>query len=333
MGKFDYKGILTAFPDVKCEIQNAKLCYGEEEDQESWIIDHLQGDWGDIYPMVVITKERFPLPIKLKLRWITLVDLKCYELETELDTPRMEEMWSEQSRLYPDYPFKYIVVGITAYGQVTLWLRSTINQVLFQRYTANQVEYNEMESPVYSGLKGNEEEMKSRLTIEQYESVMKQYSYRYVPLEEYFDGKNWLRYDLNDERYQNIMVNCVEDKRIDGTFDFTDSDNVMKYHATGMPKRITVRWEEDGDPYFAHFWLDPHYVKLFFESFDKMFPGTPVDLKIRLDVKANRFEVAMAANDLTPRAFISTQFIVLKYQEEIARSEYFNKEEDDWRWE
>ena len=174
--------------------------------------------------------------------------------------------------------------------------------------------------------------MQAILSKEQIESVMNQYNYRYVPLEEYFDGKQWRLYASDDANYEDIDIECVEDKRVDGTFDFTDSDSLMKYHTTGMPKRITVRWSENNVNYFAHFWLSTHYVTWFFESFHKLFPDTPVDLLIRLDTRANRYEVAMTAEDLMPRAFIGTQYIVFKDFEEIARSEYFDKEDGEWRW-
>ena len=333
MERYIYKGIISTFKNVGVALQNAKLCYGEEEDQESWIIDNMRGDWGDIFPMVIITKETFPLPVKLKLRWITLADMKCYNLETVIDSARMEEMWMEQEKKHPDQPFKYVVVGIAPYGEVALWLRSNINSVFFHRFTADESEFDEWERPVYASMSGNDEVMKSIFQKEQYESIMQQYNYRYVPLEEYFDGKQWRLYASDDANYEDIDIECVEDKRVDGTFDFTDSDSLMKYHITGMPKRINVRWSENNVNYFAHFWLSPHYVTWFFESFHKLFPDTPVDLLIRIDTRANRYEVAMTAKDLMPRAFIGTQYIVFKDFEEIARSEYFDKEDGEWRWE
>jgi len=124
----------------------------------------------------------------------------------------------------------------------------------------------------------------------------------------------------------------VEDKRVDGTFDFTDCDSLYKYHTTGMPKRITVRWSEGEENYFAHFWLCANYVTWFFESFYKRFPETPADLLIRLDTRANRYEVAMTAEDLIPRAFIGTEYIVFRNNEEISRSEFFYREEREWDW-
>ena len=199
--------------------------------------------------------------------------------------------------------------------------------------TANEVDFNDKERPVYSTMKGDETVMNSMFPKGQLETVMKQYTYRYLPLEEYFDGKSWRRYSRTDKHYENMDVESVEDQRVDGTFNRIDTASLFKYHTTGMPKRITVKWKEDGADFFAHFWLDTHYVNWFFESFQKMFPETPADLLIRLDTRTNRYEVAMTAEDLVPRAFIGTQYIVFRDNVEISRSTYFSKKDKEWYWE
>lgn len=331
MDTYNYKGIISTFESVAYKIIDAKLFYGEEE--ETRIIDNMKGDWGDIYPMSIITKETFTLPKIVKLRWITLVDVKCYEITAELDTERLEKMWAEQEKQFPESPFKYIVVGIAPYGGIAIWLRSNVNSVFFQQLKADEVPFDDFESPVYSEMKGSDEVMNSMFPKNELESIMKQYNYRYKALEEYFDGKQWKLYANDDERYEDIDIECVEDKRVDGTFDFTDSDTLFKYHTTGMPKRITVRWTEDGAKYFAHFWLDSYYVAWFFESFHKMFPEMPVDLLIRIDTRANLYDVVMTAEDLVPRSFVGTQYIVFRDNVEINRSKHFNKEDGEWDWE
>ena len=117
MKNYNYNCIISTFESVLYDIKNAKFFYGEtvdEENEDSWshIIDNINGDWGDISPLNIVSSATFPLPSKLKLRWITLVDLKCYDLTAELDTERMEELWENQEKNYPKHPFKYIVVGI-----------------------------------------------------------------------------------------------------------------------------------------------------------------------------------------------------------------------------
>lgn len=330
--RYNYRGIVSTFEDVALDIKEAKLFYGIENGQEMRIIDNVRGDWGDIYPMVIFTNETFPLPCKLELRWITIVDLRCYELSAELDTVRMEEMWEEQGKKFPEDPFRYVVVGIAPYGMVTLWLRSKDKAVLFQQLAAKEVEYNDREKLVYSKMTGDDEVMKSILSKEQIDSLMRQYQYRFVPLEEYFDGRRWRLYPDNDGFYETIDIDRVEVKCVDGTFDFTNDGSLYKNHTTGMPKRITVRWKEGNVGCFAHFWLDPYYVTWFFESLYKKYPEKPADLLLRLDTRTNHYEVAMTADGLEPRAFIGTQYIVFRDNVEICRSEHFYKEEREWDW-
>lgn len=334
MSTYNYRGIITMFEGIAYSLQEARLCYGEEEGQNNRIIDNRKGDWGDIFPMTIISRQTYPLPIKLNLRWITLADLKCYESKDALDTATMEKLWEEQAKRYPDYPFKYVVVGIAPYGGVTIWLRSKINSIFVQQLTAHEVDFDEKEKPVYSDMNGSDDLMLTLFPKNHLENVMKQFTYRYVALEEYFDGERWKRYANEDNYYENIDIECLEDKRLDGTFDYTDGDSLFKYHTAGTPKRITVRWTEGGSYCFACFWLDPDYSTWFFESIQRVFPEVQQqDLLVRIDMRANRYEVAMTANDLVPRAFIGTQYIVFRDGVEISRSEYFNKEDGEWDWE
>lgn len=331
MKRYHYSVILSNFSFVDSDIKEAKF-FHEEEEEGLRIIDNLQGGWGDIYPMVTFKLEPEPLPNKLKLRWITITDLKCYELDEEIDTARMEELWMKQETLYPESPFKYVVVGIAPYGEIAIWLRGNDNAVLLQQLTAKEVEFNEKEFSLYSTMKGDNEKMTSLLSKEQYYSIMRQYKYKYLTLEEFYDEGRWVKYVSGEDYYENIDIEFLEDKRVDGTFDFTDSDILHKYHSAGMPMRIAVKWIENGANCYAHFWLDPYYVTLFFESFSKMFSEKPIDILIRIDTRANRYEVAMTAEGLAPRVFIGTQYIVFRDNAEIGRSEHFYKKDGEWRW-
>lgn len=331
MKLYHYNVIVSVFGNVATDIKEA-LYYYEGEEEGSRIIDNKKGDWGDIYPMSMFKIDGNPLPNKLRLRWVTPQDAKCYELETALDTAKLEELWLEQEAVSPDAPYKYLVVGMAPYGEVALWLRGNDKAVLFQQLTANEVEFNEEESQMYTR-KVDKELMASLLSKEQYAGLMTQHQYRYVALEEYFDGKRWCRYAHDDGYYENIEVELVEDKRTDGTFDFTDNESLYHYHEAGMPQRVAVKWMEDGSNCFAHFWLDTHYVTWFIESFKEKYPETPFDLLIRMDVRSNRYQIAMTAEGLAPRAFVGTQYIVFKDGEEIARSNHFYKEDGEWRWE
>lgn len=331
MKQYHYNVILSSFSSVDIDIKEAKYYYGEDDD-EDYIIDNIEGDWGDIFPMVIHKATGDPLPKKIRLRWITPADLKCYELEQSLDTDQMEELWSEQEKSHEDSPFKYVVVGVAPYGEVAIWLRGEDNNVLFQQMKGREVEMNEKEKPFYDRSVGDDKKMAYYLSKEKYQSLMRQYQYRYVPLEEYFNGKKWVKYPNGDKYYEDIEIGYIEDKRVDGTFDFTESETMQRTHTAGMPSRIAVRWTENESKYYAHFWLNSHYTTLFFESFAQKFPDTPIDLMIRLDTRANQYEIAISAKDKFAKAITGTQYIVLKDKQEISRSKFFYQNDGDWYW-
>lgn len=162
---------------------------------------------------------------------------------------------------------------------------------------------------------------------------MRQYPYRMVPLEEFFDGKQWQRFDHTDPYYETIEVDGVEVKRLDATFDYSDNNDLMRYHKFGKPCRITVKWHEDEADCLAHFWLDEAVITSVFEGFFKKFPDAKADLLLRIDTRNNRYEIAMTGENLPVRTLWYTQYIVFRDYVEIARSEDYTKEDGAWIWE
>lgn len=330
METYDYRAFCSKYPESLIGIMNAYLYYGDEGERMVAFKD-TEGGWGGVKPLVYITNDKHPLPSKLKARYHSTLERKSYEIDYDLDKDRTEELWKKHTEAYPDSPFNKVCIGFAPYGCVALWLRSDKNQILMEMLDATEVELSEREHAVYDGPdrydKSTAADIKAR-----FEANMRQYPYRYVALEEYFDGKRWREYSSDDERYEALDFIGVEDKRTDGTFDFTDGADVLRYHKAGMPERITVKWNEDGYQYLAHFWLDTHYLNKYFEGFFESFPDEKADLLIRIDPHAGRYEVAMGANDLVPKPLIGTQYIVLRDLREIARSEDFFEEDDAWAW-
>lgn len=162
---------------------------------------------------------------------------------------------------------------------------------------------------------------------------MRQFKYRFVPLEEFFDGKKWIRFDTTNINYEAIYLDGVQVKRLDGTYDFSNCDDMMRYHCLGKPQRIMVRWHEDKSSYMAHFWLDESSVSFFFDSMFSAFPEAKADLLLRIDTRANCYEVAMTAKGLPIRRLDYTQFIVYRDNVEVSRSGYYSKKDGDWLWE
>lgn len=330
METYDYRGFCSKYPGSQIGIMNAYLYYGDEGERMVAFKD-TEGGWGGVKPLMYITNDKYELPSKLKARYYSDLERKSYEIDYDLDMEQVEELWQKQAETYPDNPFNKVCIGFAPYGRVALWLRSDVNQILMEMLDAEEVEMSDREHAVYDGHEKCDPATAQNIK-EKFEADMRQYPYRYVVMEDYFDGKRWREYSSDDERYEAIDIVGVEDKRTDGTFDFTDGADVLRYHEAGMPERITVKWNEDGYEYLAHFWLDTYYLNKYFEGFFESFPDEKADLLLRIDTQAERYEVAMGANDLVPKRLIGVQYIVLRDLRVIARSEGFFREDNEWAW-
>ena len=290
-------------------------------------------DWGLPSPMVIKTSKTQPLPVRVEMRWITNIEGKCFELNAPLDQEKAEELWEKQEQNHPEDPFQQYIVGIAPYGGVAVWLCNNKRSVLLHWLHANESERTNEEQIFASPNPDMEVFTNSLLSLEKLESNMRQFKYRFFPLEEFFDGEKWKLFDNTNVYYNNIDLDTVEVKRHDGTFDYSGCDDMMRYHCQGKPQRITVRWHEDNSSYLAHFWLDDAYIMFFFDSMFNAFPEANADVLLRIDTRANRYEVAMTAEGLPVRTLAYSQFIVFREGEEICRSEYYSKKDGVWLWE
>lgn len=330
METYDYRAFCSKYPSSIIGIINAYLYYGDEGERMVAFKD-TEGGWGGVKPLVYITNDKYELPSKLKARYYSDLERKSYEIDYDFDKVKTEELWKKQAEDFPNSPFNKVCIGFAPYGRVALWLRSDVNQILMEMLDADEVEMSEREHAVYDGHEKYDQATAEKIKKE-FKADMRQYPYRYVALEEYFDGKRWREYNSEDERYEAVDFVGVEDKRTDGTFDFTDGANVLRYHEASIPERITVKWNEDGYEYLAHFWIDTYYLHKYFEGFFEVFPDGKADLLLRIDTRANRYEVAMTGKDLAARPLIGTQYIVLRDLRKIALSDGFFRGEDSWPW-
>lgn len=302
-------------------------------DEEGHTIDITTADskeWGNPSPLVVLTSEVFPLPNKLKMKWVAISENKKYDISMPLDRPKGELLWEKQKLTFPEDPFRQYIVGIGPYGGVAIWLCNNNRSVLVQWLQAK----GEIALRDNDAFFSNEMESfkKVGMTPERLQSNMRQYQYRFVPLEEFFDGQQWQRYANEDKLYEDIALDSVEVKRLDGTFDYTGNDNILQFHEAGKPLRIMVRWHENNDSFFAHFWLDEAVVTSVFDSFFKDFPEANADLLLRIDTVANKYEVALSCEGQPARVIDNTQYLVSRNFMEVSRSDNYSKKDGEWRW-
>ena len=297
-------------------------------------------DWGRPSSLVVLTSKKNPLPVRLKLRWNATSEDKTYEIDEQLDQAKAEKLWEKQLKAFPDDPFRQYVIGLGPYGGIAIWLCNRHRSVLAQWLQAEEIytfgieDFDSNNDESEDDLTTDEVKVfdKKILPPERLQSNMRQYRYRYIPLEEYFDGEKWSKYTNANDYYEIIVLDGVEVKRLDGTFDFTGQDGMVCYHEAGKPQRITVRWQVREDSYFAHFWLDETVITSVFDAFFNAFPDASADLLLRIDTVANRCEIAFVGEGQCARTLENTQYIVFKDFVEISRSDNYSKKDGEWRW-
>ncbi len=308
----------------------------------------MRGEWGDATDPTIIDDNTYPLPNGISMKWGAITERKAYALEAPLDKDQIEELWQQQDNEgVPLYEF--IVVGIAPYGKVAVWLHGTNKSTMLK--WMNGVEIDEQEVKQY--LMGLSLKQYCQLSIDQneviktnlrthglpapdlYDRWMQQYHYRYVVLEEYYDGKSWQRYEEADLYYDDLEVDSVEDYRFDGTHDQLRDGGLMTQHVAGCPKRIIVKWQEGWTNFAAYYWLDENAAPQAFHRFFMFNADGRVDLLMRIDTRTNHYGIALKSNELPMIQEISDevyQLLVFRNGYEYFRSKNYSQPEGAWQW-
>jgi hypothetical protein len=321
-----YTPSASCFDIAPVSLYKAELRYGDKKEEKLRIPENSNGEWGDPTIVERTGGKGHPLPRHLFMNWNSVTEGKVYQIDTDLDVEKMERLWQQQKNESPRNAYKYIVVGTAPYGGVAVWLAGERKSILLEWMKA---EIQEEKRPL-DNLLG------SILPPEKMEQFMLQYNYRYVALEEYWDGKEWKEYDDADTFYDNIIVDSIEDKRFDGTRNYLGDITLQQYHLAGMPHRITMRWHEGITEYFVHFIINEYYLTDIFKRAYPIDTADPVDLLIRIDTRARIFQLALKPCDrsipLIRIPFYCYRLIMFRNDIELFRSPDFPEEPGVWAW-
>ncbi len=293
--------------------------------------------WGSVKSLNVKTEEAWPMPNRLDLRYFTMNDGRCFDIDTPLDAERAAKLWDEQAKEFPKFPFKDYVVGTGPFGNVAIWLHGSHRSELLHSFIAKEAtELDEVEKEHFAWMRENGEyEIISR---EDMEDNIRQYDYRYVALEERWDEEiqQWVEYSDEDPYYDDLDLDSIEDKRCDGTFFYIKNPEVLqKYHKAGTPQRITVKWHAGREEFMAHFWLRESFYIILFKEFFSQLPNERADILLRLDTKAQKYEIAMRREGIPvdmPIPPSTYQLIVFNDGTEHYLSPNFSLEDGQWNW-
>lgn len=292
--------------------------------------------WGRVKSHDFFSEVEFPLPKRLRLRYISKMESRCYEIDSLIDDKLAEELWQKQQKAFPEDPFCDVVVGIAPFGIISIWLQGKTRSVLLQKFQAEESGLDEMEQAVYGWM--CEANGYESMTRKELDDQIRQYNVRYVALEECWDEDNlsWIEFDRENLYYDNMDVVSVEDICTDGTFNFSEGDNEQfNYHKAGIPKRITLRWQEDDSEFFAHFWFSNLLVSKIYNEFFEANPDVRTDFIIRLDAKNEMCQLALkreGESEIRIIPFYTYQLIVFCNDTELYRSSNYRLEPGQWSW-
>ena len=306
-----------------------------------------RGEWGEILSTEILSRENYPMPIKLDIAWLSIVEQQFYQLETDLPAEQLQSVWSQAS---PE-TFSHIVLGMAPYGGVALWCVGNEKSVLVKWMHAktNEVNFKDFKSGVqYTTLEDYCTRYLERSPLAKehlenegvpprdlYDNYMKQFTYRYqIGFGQWDeDKKEWIPYD--DKNNQDTEFDYIEESLFDGTHDKLHDGGLMNYHEAGKPKKLAVQWHIGKSEYTAYFWFEDEEIRAVFDRFYGTHPETKTDLMIRIDTEKKKFELALYRYGLKEPQVISEsayQLIVFKNKFEYYKSENYAQEKGAWIW-
>lgn len=300
------------------------------------MINNIDCEWGEATAVEEYSGEPTPTPVLLVMRWWSPCEQQFYNGVVRIDSRRVEQLWKKQDEKESLLDkFTHIVAGMAPYGGIAVWLRGYRKSVLVDWCEAERIDVPEQ---VFKKLtEAKTDDQHTQLPPKKmFDLWMRQRRYRYVPLEEFWDGNQWAEYDEEDAYYDDIDVLSVEDKRTDGTLDITGDMSLLRYHETGCPHRFCLRWQEGKADYEAHFWLDDERFAPFFDRFFNITQTDKADLLVRIDTRANQYELALRCDDMQqickPAPRESFQLLVFRNDVEHFKSENYAQEDGAWNW-
>lgn len=310
--------------------------------------NYQESEWGEATAPVIVQQKEYTIPARLQLQWMAVKEGRAYTLDTELDTARLEKLLGKKSIDVPLY--RFLVVGMAPYGHVALWLRGTLKSKLIGWYQAKPMDPTELAEAISpltpeqycaACLAQDEAVMTNLQQVglpqpDYYDRLMRQYRYRYLPLEEYWDGEMWKHYDEEDLFYDDMTLKRIEVQRYDGTHQQRGNLKMLQYHKAGLPRRLTIEWNESSNNFQVYFWFNFEPLSQLMEQFRTVAPDDKTTFVLRLDSRANQYELALQGGPLEQPASLPEEcyeMLVFRNGNEYWRSDNFSKEDEtEWEW-
>lgn len=301
------------------------------------------GEWGNALSTSITIRENYPIPYKLNIAWISLVENKIYEADVLLPKSEMERKWALASNMFL---FSHIVVGMAPYGKIAIWNYGDRKSLLIRWTTGKDTKFNikgliqcdDIESYcktlIKNSLAEKNWERNGLPPRNLYDKYMQQFVYRYLPIYEQYDAnkKEWQKYKEDE---QTPEFEYIEEALFDGTHDKLHDDGLLKYHEAGKPKKLAVKWHIKKSEYTAYFWFEDEKICAIYDKFYGAHPDTKTDFIIRIDAEKKKYELALFRYGLKEPQMIpesTYQLLVFKNGFEDYRSDNYSQARGAWIW-
>lgn len=335
----------TLYPTDTCY---GLLWYNGEEALEIPKRYPYSGEWGDCISDCILLRTEYPMPWKLNVLWLSIIEQKFYILEELLPIKSLEYIWTHTGDISD--LFSHIIIGMAPYGKVAFWFYGMKKSLFLAWLEAENViglAHDEIEKKLPMSVdKLCDYYIKGNLAVKEnfeknglpprnlFDKYMQQFTYRYLLVIEKWDmdEKTWQKYKEDEVA---PVFDYIEEKLFDGTHDKLHNGGLMKYHQAGKPKKLRVQWHIGKSEYSAYFWFEDERIREVFDRFYGAHPDTKTDFIIRIDAEQRKYELALYRYGLKEPQIIPEdvyQLLVFKNKFEDYRSENYNQERGAWIW-
>lgn len=328
------------------------LWYDEDSALEIPLKYPFGGEWGMALTTICALREDYPIPYKLNILWLSIVEEKFYELECNLPVLTIENLFNQLDSK-KEILFSHILVGMSPYGKIAVWVYGFNKSVLILWEQGDEVSVDfQMFRPFINPLDNVKDYCRNFIDNDSlvdnnlktaglppynlFDNYMQQFTYRYIPQFEKWNEEEDVKWEKYKEEEDNRPeFEYIEESLFDGTFDKLHDDGLLKYHKAGKPKKLAIKWHIEKSEYTAYFWFEDEKICSVFERFYGAHPDTKTDFIIRIDAEKKKYELALFRQGLKEPQIIpedAYQLLVFKNKFENYRSDNYNQERGAWIW-
>lgn len=344
---YDYTVSLVYYRHYPVKLLNGR-CLSVTTGNSISILQGRHTEWGNASIVRYVNSEPMPLPDKINMVWLSILEKKTYRFDYSFDLNKAETLWNKQKNNSPA-DFKQILIGIAPWGKVAIWFCSYKNSVLFSWENAKEIQAKDIDSDIiydetniertYNKCLLNNKDINDNFISQGippksfFDNQMKQYSYRFIPLLKKWDtdNKKWVEYDDGE-----IIpyLNFMETRCLDSSFDKLHNGEICRYHNAGLPTNICVNWNVGKRNFCAYFFFDSRVFSSPFQRLTQLSIEGKLDFLLKIDAEQCRFVVALSCEEINKSIDFNDEMfdvIVFRNKIEFFRNKTYKQLRGAWR--